>query len=242
MGTTSRIGRSRLAGAAALALFFLAAPPLIASGPPDLGQWSGPYAWPCVGIHTHVLPDGKILSWADDDNPNYPIDGTRLGGSSKVYVIDVPADGAPGAVLEDDNSNTNLFCAGHTFLASGTLLALGGHIQDRYGDTDANLFHTSTSGYSWTAGDEMAQGRWYPSAITLSNGEALVVSGFGYEGSSNDIPEVWQTNDGGGWRELTGAKLRLEKYPALHHAPDAMRDLLAGHARGKLVITMTDAG
>ena len=30
-------------------------------------------------------------------------------------------------------------------------------------------------------------------------------------------------------------------YP-LHHAPDAMRDLLAGHARGKLVITVTDAG
>ena len=30
-------------------------------------------------------------------------------------------------------------------------------------------------------------------------------------------------------------------YP-LHQAPDAMRDLLAGHARGKLVITMTDAG
>ena len=30
-------------------------------------------------------------------------------------------------------------------------------------------------------------------------------------------------------------------YP-MRHAPDAMRDLLAGHARGKLVLTMTDAG
>ena len=30
-------------------------------------------------------------------------------------------------------------------------------------------------------------------------------------------------------------------YP-LDHAPDAMRDLLAGHARGKLVITVTDTG
>jgi NADPH:quinone reductase-like Zn-dependent oxidoreductase len=30
-------------------------------------------------------------------------------------------------------------------------------------------------------------------------------------------------------------------YP-LHQAPDAMRDLLAGHARGKLVLTVTDAG
>ena len=30
-------------------------------------------------------------------------------------------------------------------------------------------------------------------------------------------------------------------YP-LRQAADAMRDLLAGHARGKLVLTMTDAG
>jgi NADPH:quinone reductase-like Zn-dependent oxidoreductase len=30
-------------------------------------------------------------------------------------------------------------------------------------------------------------------------------------------------------------------YP-MRQAPDAMRDLLAGHARGKLVLTMTDAG
>jgi NADPH:quinone reductase-like Zn-dependent oxidoreductase len=32
-----------------------------------------------------------------------------------------------------------------------------------------------------------------------------------------------------------------QTYP-LHKAPDAMRDLQAGHARGKLVLTMTDAG
>jgi NADPH:quinone reductase-like Zn-dependent oxidoreductase len=30
-------------------------------------------------------------------------------------------------------------------------------------------------------------------------------------------------------------------YP-LHQAPDAMRDLRAGHARGKLALTMTGAG
>ena len=28
----------------------------------------------------------------------------------------------------------------------------------------------------------------------------------------------------------------------LRHAPDAMRHLQAGHARGKLVLTVTDAG
>jgi hypothetical protein len=220
MGTTSRT-RLSLILTSALAVVFLVATPLIASDPPDEdGQWSAVYAWPCVGIHTHLLPNGKVLSWADDDNPNYPRDGTRLGGSSKVYVIDVPNGGAPGTVLEDDNSNTNLFCAGHVFLPDGTLLALGGHIDDRYGDTDANLFRTTESGYTWSEGDEMAEGRWYPTALTLANGEVLVVSGFGYEGTSSDIPEVWQTNKGGGWRELTGAQLRLDKYPPLHNAPD----------------------
>ena len=46
-------------------------------------------------------------------------------------------------------------------------------------------------------------------------------------------------------RQMTGTgqvtPLIGQTYP-LHQAPDAMRDLLAGHARGKLVITMTDAG
>ena len=101
MGTTPRTNPARLAAATALGFALLAVPGSIASSSADDGQWSGPYAWPCVGIHTHVLPDGKILSWADDDNPNYPIDGTRLGGSSKVYVINVPADGAPGTGVHE---------------------------------------------------------------------------------------------------------------------------------------------
>jgi hypothetical protein len=204
---------------AALVLLLAAPVPLGAADPAEDGAWSGPYPWPCVAIHSHLLPNGKVLTWADDDNPSYPNDETRLEGSSKVFIVDVPANGVPGEVVQDDNSETNLFCAGHSFLPDGSLLALGGHIKDRYGDTDANIFR-SDGGYSWTKGDEMADGRWYPSVITLANGEVLVVSGFGYDGRTNDVPEVWKTNDGGGWRELTGAVVHLEKYPFLHHAPD----------------------
>jgi NADPH:quinone reductase-like Zn-dependent oxidoreductase len=47
-------------------------------------------------------------------------------------------------------------------------------------------------------------------------------------------------------KAATGAAGQLtpvigKTYP-LHQAPGAMRHLQAGHARGKLVLTMTDAG
>jgi hypothetical protein len=214
--------------AAALACALLGTGSAAAKTASDDGVWAGPYAWPCVSIHMHLLPNGKILTWADDDNPNYPNDQTRLEGFSKTFVVDVPTDGVPGDVVEKDNTDTNLFCAGHTFLPDGTLLALGGHIKDRYGDTEANIFDPATS--TWTPGAAMAEGRWYPTAISLPNGEVLVVSGFEYDGESNDIPEVWQTNAGGGWRELTTAELHLDKYPSLHMAPDG-RVFVSGPGR-----------
>jgi hypothetical protein len=34
------------------------------TGSGELGQWSPVYDWPCVSIHTHLLPNGKVLSWA----------------------------------------------------------------------------------------------------------------------------------------------------------------------------------
>src|SRR5215510_6369549 len=72
--------------------------PAQAAGPSTVGQWSPVYAWPNVAIHLHVLPDGRILTFADDDNPNYPINGARLAGSTKTFVVDIPSGGVPGAV------------------------------------------------------------------------------------------------------------------------------------------------
>src|SRR5215831_12067500 len=57
------------------------------------GLWSSVYSWPDVGIHLHVLPDGRILTFADDDNPNYLVNGTRLAGSTKTFVVEIPSGG-----------------------------------------------------------------------------------------------------------------------------------------------------
>ena len=50
--------------------------------------------------------------------------------------------------------------------------------------------------------------------ITLANGEVLVLSG-AMQGTTdgNPIPQVWKTNQGGGFRDLTGAQVRLAGEP-----------------------------
>ena len=185
------------------------------SGPEVVGQWSSVISVPIVAIHTHMLPNGKVLIWQDDNHPNYNTNQTRLAGSTVAYVWDVGA----GTFTQVDNTTVNEFCSGHAFLPDGRLLIAGGHAgTDGDGITDAFIFNSSNN--SWTQTNlPMSTGRWYPSAVTLGNGEIAVLNGADPGGGTN-TPEVWQTNSGGGWRSLTNATLGLNPYPYLHLAPN----------------------
>src|SRR6185437_8254937 len=66
-----------------------------------LGKWDAPTAWPAVAIHTHLLPDGRVLTWSR---------------SSHAPVLWNPASpGSFGGVAEP----ADLFCSGHSFLPDG---------------------------------------------------------------------------------------------------------------------------
>jgi hypothetical protein len=186
------------------------------TGSGELGQWSPVYNWPCVSIHTHLLPDGKVLSWADDDT------ATRNAGFTKTYVVDVPVDGPPGASIYIPNTTTNLFCSGHTFLPDGRLITTGGHNgTDQYGATDVVIFEDRNGQYAWyLQPNQLNAPRWYPSTASLSNGEAVVLAGSEITGVDNPLPQVWQTNQGGGLRDLTSALRTLPWYPRSHLAPN----------------------
>ena len=185
------------------------------SGPEVQGQWSSVITLPIVAIHMHMLPSGKVLIWQDDNHPNYNTNGTRLGGSTVAYIWDVGA----GTTTQVNNTSVNEFCSGHAFLPDGRLLIAGGHAgSDGDGITDAFIFNSSNN--TWTQTNlPMSAGRWYPSAVTVGNGEIAVLSGADPGGGTN-TPEVWQTNSGGGWRLLTNATLSLPLYPMMHLAPN----------------------
>ncbi|HTM57306.1 MAG TPA: galactose oxidase-like domain-containing protein [Candidatus Udaeobacter sp.] len=208
--------------AAVLSLALMAwGTPAGAQPPSTKGAWAGPYALPDVAIHFSLLPSGKTLMWADDDDPQYPVDGTRRAGKTRVFVVTVPSDSFPGLVEEIDNTQTNLFCAGQTLLADGRLIAVGGHMgMDGFGSAETNVFSFSGGPYTWTHGQNMANGRWYPTAVTLPDGNVVVVAGTSDEYFTvNSVPELWNVADGS-WTELTDATESVLFYPWLHVAPN----------------------
>ena len=93
-------------------------PPGPAQGPTDpatIGAWGAPFDIGVKGIHSIVLPNGRVLLFS------YPY---RAVGSD-AYEWN-PATGATTNVSL--TWNRDIFCAGHSFLADGRLLLTGGHV------------------------------------------------------------------------------------------------------------------
>jgi Domain of unknown function (DUF1929) len=73
--------------------------------------------------------------------------------------------------------------------------------------------------------DPKLTGRWYPSTTPLANGEIMVSEGYSsIQNVVNNLPEVWETNNGGGWRALDNAKVTdtgaLSYYPFMYPRPN----------------------
>jgi hypothetical protein len=176
-------------------------------GPPKpifrLGSWSPVQNFPTVAIHTSLLPNGNILFWSRDD--------ARLDTDTWLWNPDTDS------FSTIYNPHTMLFCAGHSLLPDGRLLATGGHHFDVFrGESHTNIFDYRTN--TWTAGPDMNAGRWYPTNTTLANGEVVVVAGTDINQDNNTLPQVFQNN--GTWRSLTSAELALPVYPFMFLAPN----------------------
>src|SRR4051794_30247564 len=104
----------RLAAALALA-GGLSVPACAADRPEDVGQWGDLLPMQNVPIHTHVLPDGRVLYWSrreaeDKDNLHPPDCKPRIWDPKEK-------DQAKATKLTANTPGFNLFCSGHTFLA-----------------------------------------------------------------------------------------------------------------------------
>jgi len=201
------------------------------------------YTWPQVAIHMSLTPDGRVITFADDDNPNYNVNGTRLAGYTKAYVADIPTNGVPGTPNFVPNERTDMFCAGHTFTADGRLFVIGGHLgKDGWGEPRTEFFDYRTPA-SWLPGPDMFIGRWYPSACVLGNGDVVALSGsHDSTAISSSIPEVWSSApDAGTWRQLTGANRSIPYYPMAITAPDG-RVFVAGPQVDTRYLSVTGTG
>ena len=202
---------------------FRAARATLAAGPPEqVGRWDPVFALPNVAIHTHLLPNGKVLFWGRRDDPT----GSMDQHACTPYVWD-PATGTTVATPQPtraDGSTVNLFCAGHAFLPDGRLLVAGGHRSDGDGIDYAGLYDHRAD--DWTPLPKLNGGRWYPTATTLADGRVLVISGSAAVDGTivvDAVPEIW---DGSAWHPTVDF-VGLPLYPRMHLAPDG-RVFMAG--------------
>jgi hypothetical protein len=113
----------------------------------------------------------------------------------------------------------------------------GGHITDDHGLADVNIFDPATT--TWSTQPPMANGRWYPTAITLADGGIVVMAGAMADTNMNLIPEV--RNADGTWRQLTGAPLEIPYYPRTFLAPNG-QPFIAGSDRHTKFLDVRGAG
>ena len=191
-----------------------------------------------IGIHTHVLPNGEVLSWQGHNDNQYSSPGATHPGTD-MYRWNPGTNQLIQLIFHVDW--TNAFCTGHTFLADGRLLVTGGHDQNvgANGNTPGyalGLNHVNTYDYAanqfatrpgvvsstpepapWVRAGYMTHRRWYPTNTTLQNQDVLITAGETEPSIADDqkYPELWQN---GTLVTLDGAPKGLPNYPWMFQA------------------------
>jgi len=173
-----------------------------------------------LAIHAAALRTNEVLFFSGSSNNPANV-GTPPRGVRWSYQTHTVTNAAVPV---------DLFCAGHALLADGRLLVAGGTKEYNtghpfFGLRDAWIFQPQPP--TWTRGADMADGRWYPTLVTLRDGRVVAFSGLGGAGQLNLVPEIW---DGTRWTKLPdqrswsatppGLSRRIPLYAQLFLLPD----------------------
>jgi len=214
-------------------LLFVFAVPTLHAAPDTEGQWSQQVDWPMIPIHAVLTPQGKILTWGVE------------GISSGQFKYDIwdPTLGTSNASHNTITSSIGVssFCSSGLVLPeTGNVLMPGGDARPEgltnSGITSVAEFNTSDNGLSRAA--EMSYARWYPTSITLPDGDILVSGG--RDGQLREIitPEVYSPENNE-WRSLFGIQTAGYGYyyPKLWVVPDGR---VFGMQHGRMYYMTTD--
>ena len=195
-----------------------------------LGAWGPVQDLGLVAVHTMLLPSGELLMW----------DGWEFNTTS-TFIWN-PQTGE----LREIEIQSQLFCAGHSYLADGRLLVTGGHDGGGVGIVDASIFDPFT--LQWTRISDMAFAHWYPSNVTLADGRVLSIGGQASPGNWSDVVEVFDPATSS-WSLLNALTPTLHdaEYPLTFLLPDGRVFAIAATPGGQGILdpvadTWTDLG
>jgi hypothetical protein len=200
-----------LGAAAAFPILLLAAgPDRSAAGIPaaTLGRWSVPFELHVIGTHSTLLPNGKVLLFS------YPAQGEH-GSDTWTW------DGTTGASAQVRTLlRRDVFCSGHSVLPDGRAFVTGGTMWGTHtfrGAHETTLFDPRTS--NWSRGPGMAFARWYPTNLTLPNGDVLIVSGTDTNEELVPVIEHYSVAANSITALPASADKLVSEYPRLHVLP-----------------------
>jgi len=193
-----------------------------------VGEWGALFDLENVAVHASLLPTGKVLYWGRRSNPEDANPNSLNEHFTKPFIWD-PTTGTSNATASEPQGfgtgagGVNLFCSGHSFQPDGSLLVVGGHLFDGFGVNQACIYDPFAD--TWSAKPLMNAGRWYPSALTLSDGSVFSISGSQTPSMNNVNPQIWRTNT---WVPVPSPPSTIQfLYPRLHLDPNG-RIFVAG--------------
>ena len=167
------------------------------------GQWTTlPYLMPINPIHMTLMNNGKVLvvagSGFDASNTNY-----------EAAVWDPTA-----GTITRQRVGWDMFCNSMVVLPDGRVFVNGGNLKYNpwLGEPRNAVFDPATG--QFTDLENMAHGRWYPTATTLGDGSVMTFSGLSEFGLTNSTVEIYRT--GSGWSPEYASGWVPPLYPRMH--------------------------
>jgi hypothetical protein len=179
------------------------------------GYFAPPVPWPFIPIHMALLPDGRVMTYgraadlAREARYVYDIWDPTLGTGADAHTL----------LLNTTPGNTDIFCGTASLLGSGfidgtngsgQLLIAGGAphfspINNTAPISNNNVTIFNPKNDTLTASGTMVYPRWYPTMMTLRNGDKLVLGGAYSTSVVVPTPEVYNVTSG--WRALPGISI-----------------------------------
>ncbi len=176
----------------------------------SIGQFSAVRNWPIIPIATMVQPDGKVFAYGTTGMPN------PKQGADVIYTVWDPVRDTFNT--KPNGAHSDVFCSGQALIpGSGDTLMVGGDTSlngiINNGLTDVNIlnFDGGIGGTIEAQTKTTTYSRWYPTLVTLPNGEHLILGGLSTQKATvpgetiADIPEIRNANTGV-WRQLGDAQ------------------------------------
>jgi hypothetical protein len=156
------------------------------------GSWASGKNAPTVAIHASILPNRKIFYMAGSGYHSL-----HQSGPYEAKVLDPNTGSERNVSMSED-----LFCAGQAPLPNGNILLAGGTLLYDIAEDNCNgKWHGLKSAYefNWSTNRltkvaSMRHGRWYPTCVTMPDGNVMVTAGYDEYGDDNRLVEIYNSS------------------------------------------------